>query len=508
MADPSPKKNLNLVYGMGVNVTGSVFGRTAHFLSQLLAARTLGPFAFGIYAIGWNYLRTMGVIATLSLDSGVIHYGTQFRKNSREKMSEVISGSLMITCASGLLLGLLTYSFSSQISWLINKPGLEVPLRWFGLALPLLAGTKVAASATRISLKMVAANFVEEFVQPVMNLILIGLLLVLNGGLSLYALAALVSFGGSFAAALVYLRREFLEKGSQLGSMLSAGWEVLVYSIPISVPVLLGTVMLMMDRLFVGYFLSEEAAGIYQTIALTSAVFISLLSAVKTIVAPMSADYFHQHQLEELEALVQTSTRWVLNLCFPVILVILVSPEIFLEVVFGESYRAGGLVLVIIILGQLLNLSKGAVDQVLVMTNHQKSWMGVTTLVFILSAALFLIFIPRLGILGAAVGNFLLYSGLFLGAGILLETRLKIRMLGSSIIKSFAAAGITLAMMLLTQRAFALPDIWMLIVQFAGSCTLFLVLLYLMGLSEADKQTIRDIRRQMQMRMRGPGGEK
>ena len=49
--------------GLGSNLIGKFFGRGTHVLSQIFLANWLGPASFGLFSIGWNILRVIGVVA-------------------------------------------------------------------------------------------------------------------------------------------------------------------------------------------------------------------------------------------------------------------------------------------------------------------------------------------------------------------------------------------------------------------------------------------------------------
>ena len=131
---------VKLAKGVLVNLLGKAFGRGSHVAGQMILARLLGPFSFGLYGIGWNILRISGILFTLGLDSGVVHFGSKYYKEDREQLSTVILGALIAVFVVGSLAGLAIYLFSSEISQFFNKPELGLILRWFALAFPALVG--------------------------------------------------------------------------------------------------------------------------------------------------------------------------------------------------------------------------------------------------------------------------------------------------------------------------------------------------------------------------------
>lgn len=486
--------NDRLARGASVNLAGKVVGRALHFTSQLLLARWLGPFLFGLYSIGWNYARVLSLLASLGLDSGVIHLGMRDWDGGKKKISELIVGAVGISILAGVGLGAATFLAAPAAARWFDKPELAHVFRYFAALLPLMAGVKVAAAGTRITKEMFYANLVEELSQPGINLLMIAAVMLIGGGLDGYILAAVFSFGLSLTAAGVLLRKKLVFEVNFIKAISSSGQDLLKYSLPIAGPVILGTVVMMLDRMLVGYYLPEEQAGIYQTVAITSALFIAVLSAFKTILAPLAAELYHQGDRQSLERLIQTSTRWVITLCLPFLLVLLIAPESFLRTFFGDAYQGGARVLSLLTLAQLINLSTGAVDQVLVMTGNQRSWLRASGLIFLISAVLFPLMITRWGMTGAAAVNIWIFTGLSISGVYLVITRVGVMPFNAGTLKTAAAAGLTTGGMILVRMLFDGNGAWYFLLQLTAAVVLYVFTLISMGLEESDRKVIGQIR--------------
>jgi O-antigen/teichoic acid export membrane protein len=483
-----------LVSGAGINLAGKIIGRAFHFLSQLLLARWLGPFLFGLYAIGWNSTRVLSLLASLGLDSGVIHRGMRYWGENKKKLSEIIVGALSISLLAGAILGVITFLAAPAAADWFDKPELTGVFRLFAVLPALMAGVKVGAAATRITKEMLAANLVEEITQPGIHLLLISGAVFLGSGLEGYILAAVLSFGMSLVAAMAFLNKMLIVRPDPIRGLRSSGRDLLDYSVPIAGPVVLGSVVMMLDRILVGYYLPEEQAGIYQAVAITSALFIAVLSAFKTILAPLTAELHHRDDQRGLKRLIQSSTRWVFVLCLPFLLVLLISPESFLVTLFGEAYRSGASVLMIITAAQMVNMGAGAVDQFLIMTGNQRSWLKASVVVFLTSAVLFPILIPRWGLAGAAAVNVWVFSGLSISGVYLVVNRVGVVPFHAGTIKTAAAAVLTAGGMLLVRKFLPGEGIRLLALQATTAVVIFYPLLILMGLDEADRELINLLR--------------
>ena len=114
-----------LASGASVATAGRVAGRGLNFLVQVILARLLGPALFGLYVIGWTFIRIASMIGPLGLDQGVIRFGTKYWRKDRTKFKEVVFFSSGISLLSGLLIGLILFWSAPFLSETVfQKPGL------------------------------------------------------------------------------------------------------------------------------------------------------------------------------------------------------------------------------------------------------------------------------------------------------------------------------------------------------------------------------------------------
>ena len=492
-SDKSDQSNnqIQLAKGVFVNLSGKAFGRSAHVVGQMILARLVGPFDFGLYGIGWNILRIVGILSVLGLDSGVIHFASRYWGKNKERFSEIVVSALLSVLAFGSFAGIVIFILAHDIGLFFNKPQLGIVLRWFSIAFPVLAGAKVIASATRASMDMRYANLIEEIVQPGTNLFLIGVVFVLGGKLTGYVAASSVSIILSFIAGIIILKAAYKVKLIPWAKIWDLQKTLIEYSLPIAVPTIFGTLIILVDRIFVGYFLPEFETGIYQSVSLISVLFIAILSSFKSMVAPMIADSFHQNNQEELKQTMRLSTRWVFNLCLPLFLIILAVPETFMTTLFGEAYSIGSQTLVILTFAQLINIGKGPVDQLLIMTGNQKVWFKITIIAFIVNIAANWTLIPIYGLMGAGIANVVTFAGLAAGGLYFSKRCLGFLPFDKYWIRSLLIAVVTAAAVIAIKFAFNLNGGFELLAVAIVSVILFCGFLIWAGLSEEDRSLLR-----------------
>jgi O-antigen/teichoic acid export membrane protein len=157
-----------------------------------------------------------------------------------------------------------------------------------------------------------------------------------------------------------------------------------------------------MNILLIGYFSTEVDAGIYN-VALRVAMMTSLtLQAVNSIAAPKFAENYSRQDKNGLNKVINQSTKLILYSSTPILLGCVIFSRPILSI-FGPAFKDGYLVLIIIAIGQFFSALCGPVGNILNMTGHERIVKNTMSSALIINLILGIIFIPGLGILGAAV---------------------------------------------------------------------------------------------------------
>jgi len=199
------------------------------------------------------------------------------------------------------------------------------------------------------------------------------------------------------------------------------------------------------DVLLVGFFRSAADTGIYQAAAQVTSLFVIVLTSFNAVFAPMIADLYHRGEHRRLDELYRTTTRWGLLLCLPLFVVIAVDPAGLLTLLMGSSYAAGAMPMLILAVGQMINLSTGAVGLLLVMSGRQNWWLAASAGALALNVSLNVVFIPRYGLEGAAVATTLSLAGLFGSGLIMARTSMRLWPYDRSTLRLAIAALVTVA---------------------------------------------------------------
>ncbi len=492
-----------LAVGASVSMVGKVIGRGIDFAKQIVLARLLSVEAFGLYALIWNLLRIVGILAALGLQNGVVQFATPLRQIEGGKFKDVVFRSLTLSLAVAVAISvLLWFSAPWLAANLFSDPGFVSAFRVFLFVLPPMVGLRIAANATRISQRMQYAIYAEELLQSIAALLLFLLFFVVGWQLTGAILATTLSYALAFGLACYYLYRLFPTALCQKRQFALTNRALLTYSIPTALASMFGVVVNRFDRLFLGYYLSTTEVGLYQAAAQFSIVFALVLDGFNSIFGPMVADLHHQGEYGALQDIFRISTKWAVYVNFPFFLVIFLAPVSLMTAVFGPEYASGATPLVILTAGQAINIGVGGVGMMLVMTGRHKAWFATSGLMMALAIVLNVTLIPLWGIVGAAVATAVTISLLFIIGLFQVRFLLHLWPYDGRYKKGVLAATLTTLSLLLLRLVWTVPPLLDILLTTGLSCTLFFGMLLLLGLEEEDKTFFRSLSAKINQRKR------
>ena len=182
------------------------------------------------------------------------------------------------------------------------------------------------------------------------------------------------------------------------------------------------------SQLVAGVWVSAEEFAYLSVTQRTANLVSFILVAVNYVVAPEFASLYKQNQTEELRKLALQAVKLMVALALPVLIALCLFSEKILAL-FGNEYRDAAPLLIIMSLGQFINVVTGPVGFLLNMSGHEKDMRNVVmcsaTFAVLVSFTLTFYF----GLIGAAVATAASVSAQNLGALWMVRKRLGFNML-------------------------------------------------------------------------------
>jgi O-antigen/teichoic acid export membrane protein len=396
---------------------------------------------------------------------------------------------------AGVVVGAALFLLAPLIETSLDKPGLQVVMRGIALAIPMVTGLRVLGASTHLSRRMQYSVLSEDIAQPIANIVLVVILFAAGLGMMGVMAGTIISFALTLLLTGYYVIRLYpglLRVKAQQSVSTRA---MLAFSIPTAFAGAFTLLTSWTSLLFIGIYLPATEMGIFQAVTQFAILFTITLRALNMVFAPMIAELYQLRQLNRLNELFKISTKWALYLSIPVFLTILFAAEAGLTVVFGAEYASGAVPLVIIAIGQIINVATGSVGFILVMTNHQQIWMNLSLITLIINIGLSWLLIPRLGLNGAAIAASVMTMTLYLGGLWQVRRSLKLWPYDRRYVKILVGLGVSSILLSLLYLAdIAIPFIH-LILTMGLAAGIFWGMLFAQGLDPEDHDFLRQIRK-------------
>ena len=375
------------------------------FVSQVILARLMGNFDYGIYVFVWVLAVILGNLSCLGFHTAVIRFLPQYRAAGQAeeirgltwtaRVFSMISASFVgaIGIATVLMLG-------DQV-----KDYYVAPLILGAFALPMIALGDVLDGTSRANNWPVLALSPTYLIRPTL-IILIAIAAFLWLG-SANAQTVLI---GALVATYLTTVGQFILVRRRLGNLFARGRRQLHFKtwVVVALPIFMieGFYFLLTnaDVIVVGFYLPPERVAVYFAAAKIMALVHFVYFAVKAAAAPRFSDLVSTDRMAELGHFASQTTRWAF---WPSLMVgglaMLAAP--LLLSLFGPDYLEGRIVMAILLVGILAKAMVGPAEVLLSMTGHQKVCAGVYALALTINIGLNIALIPLFGIEGAAIAT-------------------------------------------------------------------------------------------------------
>ncbi len=384
---------------------GTLFTAGAGYLFKIYLARVLGAEALGIYALGMTVGGVLGLIAALGLPYAAARYVAIYSGTGRySELKGFLWHSLAVLAVANLIVATVMFLIRGWVAdRFYHTPVLSKYMGAFAGLMVLGSFTLFFGQALAGFKDVARRTVITNFIGSPLNMLFSVALLMLGMELSGWLLAQIASG----LISLVLLARatwKLMPRGhrSMAGKLPGLQREAIRFSASLFAVQALEYTFSQLDKIVVGYYLDARTVGIY-VVAMSVTTFLAiLLQSVNQIFSPTIADLHARGELDVLQRLFQTLTKWILGFTLPLAIVVCVFAAPVMQI-FGNEFRAGWPILIIGTLGQLINCAVGSVGLLLSMSGHQDRLIRVQVKVVIGNIIFNLALIPILGVIGAIV---------------------------------------------------------------------------------------------------------
>ncbi len=375
------------------------------YFSQVLLARWMGAFEFGIFAYVWVWVIILGTIVTAGFNTSVMRFVPEYFERGEWNL---LRGFVLSSTAIAVLLGGATAAIGVGVLHLLGDSVESFYVLPFVLALSCLpafalSDTKDGLARSRSWIHLALGP--PYIVRPILILVFMAAAVGL-GSPPTAVTAAIAAIAATWLVAIVQtllVRRRLNGEVAHGPTAYRLGFWIKV-SLPIVIMDSFYLVMGHADIMILNLFVGPAEIAVYYAVVKTTSLIAFVYFSVTAACAPKFAEYSAAGKTSELNELMAKSIKWTFwpSLGAAVGILAIGWPLLWL---FGPEFTAGYPLMFILVIGLLMRASIGPVESMMNMLGHQNAvamtLFGATAVNIVLNFLL----IPVFGLPGAALAT-------------------------------------------------------------------------------------------------------
>ena len=375
------------------------------YLSQVVLARWMGGFEYGIYVFVWTWVLVLGGMSHLGLNMAMIRLVPEYcERGELDHLRGLLRGGRLFAVAASTAVA----GVGMSLLWLLGERVAShyvLPVFLALVCVPMYTLTDVQDGIGRGKAWMVLALLPPYVLRPL--LVLLGMIVAREAG---WPMQAATAAGAAIIATWVAAIAQTLLVGRQLAAEIPPGprryalgtW--LKTSLPLLV---IGTCEIILqnaDVLVISRFLSPTEVGIYFAAAKTMSLVMFVHYAVGSAVANHYAALNVRGDRAALRSFVRDAVNWTFwpSLAAATVILALGWPLLRL---FGPQFTDGYVVMFVLVVGLLMRAAMGPSEFLLNMLGEQALCAAVLGLAAAFHIALLFALVPAFGLIGAALAT-------------------------------------------------------------------------------------------------------
>lgn len=391
----------NAVVAFSVRVTSAAL----LYLMQIVLARWMGSFEYGIYVFVWTWVLVLGGLSPIGLNLVVIRLVPEYREQGNLAL---LRGLKRGTNLAAFLIGSALAIAGLAGLWLF-EPYVSnyyiLPLYLALICVPIYALGDMQDGLGRAQAWMATALIPPYVLRPLM--VLAAMAVAHAIGLPMKATTAA---GAAVVATWTAALLQFALVEANMAKTVPAGpreyaWPLWIKtSLPLFVICACELALQNVDVLIVSSFLTPQDVGIYFAAAKTMSLIMFVHYAVGSAVANRFSALNARGDREGLERFVRDAVNWTFwpSLLAAMVILALGQPLLWL---FGPEFTSGYPVMIILVVGFLFRSAIGPSEFLLNMLGQQAACATVLVTTAVLNLILNVLLVPWLGLVGAAMAT-------------------------------------------------------------------------------------------------------
>jgi O-antigen/teichoic acid export membrane protein len=395
-----------VVKGGATQIVGQITQRSISFLFTIVATNILGVTEFGLYRKVQQVLAIVGQVGLAGFNYSAMRFVSRARaRGDAAAVRGAVRTSFWATMAASTAAAIGTFAIAGFLA--DNLAGaradphdLERLLRLGAPYVPAFALLQLLRYCSQGYKTMVPSVVAGNIIQPVVRFALGVVLLLMGFGVS-GAVTSLILSTAIAAVAAGYLFIRLMTPHERSAPPRYEGGAITRFALAQGAASLIGVQSLGLGILVLSALSSNREVGLFAVALALQGPGGVFLSGIVNIWAPVVTDLHDRGEINRLDRLYKTITRWIVTFALPIYAALILESDFFVRF-FGKGAAEAAPMVAIIALGNIFYSGSGPTGYVLSMTGHP----GINFINSIVSVALYVglgfVVVPRYGALGMA----------------------------------------------------------------------------------------------------------
>jgi O-antigen/teichoic acid export membrane protein len=383
---------------------GTAVGKVLALLAQVLIVRSLSPALFGHVALAYTVVSTTGGLALLGVNEGVTRLMSA--KEDANYRRRILRAGYLFALLGGFAAVIAIYTLRFRLGTYLNDerlPDLLIAFLPFLIAYTI---SSISFGALRAYKRSIPGVIARDLGPRLGALLFFGLFVLAEKAVLAAILYWLMTPVIMAILTSYYLRREVSIKRvfskfpdrETIHDLWSFSW-------PLALSASFFLLLSNIDILMIGYFLEPQSVGFYRSIQPLRQITTFVIVGFGFLFVPTVTKYYENNEYDALEQIYTITTKWIIWATFPPVIMLSLFASDVVNILFGIEYIPAAPALSVLTAGLFLRAAVGLNGDITKSINRPKvEFYSVVPGVFV-NVGINLLFIPRYGIIGAAIGT-------------------------------------------------------------------------------------------------------
>ncbi len=374
-------------------------------LSQILLARWMGTFEYGIFVAVWAAVIISSTLTGLGLPSAVLRFVSEYREREQPNLFwGVVRGSLLMSLATATALALLGALLLTSFPGLMTNYFI-MPVYLGLVCLPAFNIEGVADMIGR-PFNWIKLSFLPTFiVRPLSILALLGFAILIGyeaTAITAMWCALIATYSTTIFQTLLLFRKLEINVKPAPAEYRLGYW--LMVALPIFLVESFYVLLTQVDVIFVSWLTTPEDTAVYFAATKILALVHFVYFAIRATASHRYAAYNASGKLDEYREFVQKTVQWTFWPSLAIGITMVLCGK-YILMLFGPEFVVGESVLWILVAGIVIRSSIGPAEALLVMSGKQNACAVIYCGALFINVTLNICLIPIYGLQGAAIAT-------------------------------------------------------------------------------------------------------